>query len=220
MAFLPTENIISTKRTIDYDTGKEYITDIIEKVFYERRDGKYVRVTQEIERVTARNYVTINNIVVPESTSKTHRQGNAPAAGAASSRWALKANTLASTGKIKDESTSSGSGSFAGKIMSSGFSTGRSRQADEHLYTVFLDNLPELSKDDIFSLVLSASGLDRSHIKRVNVVLDKYTGAPRDMAFVVMDTIEHAKHVIDCLNGKDICHAIIGAQNAKPRRSD
>jgi len=79
--------------------------------------------------------------------------------------------------------------------------------------TVRVTNLNTMLSEDLLREIFSRFG----YVQRLTILRDRETGESRGIAFVEMDTVEHARNAIEKLNGRGIMNLIINADFAKPR---
>lgn len=233
MAFLPSKTVISNKTTSLADKEGDQTVEIIEKVFFEPREnpstGKMVmhRVRQKIQK-------TVERVKIPrDPTPPRDRIGqfgaggqkfhvpkarNRPDRRIKNSRWVRKATDAIPAnrrgGNLADNQKN---GTFASRMANQRRERENARREEEYKYTVFVDNIPDLDRDEIRELILNTTELERYNIKRINVVRDPHTREHRGKAFIVLDTIENADYVREKLNGTR-CHSqIIYADKAEKR---
>jgi len=218
MAFLPSERKIKSQKTALEDG--DLTVNTIRKVFFEERDGAMVRVEQLLERSTKRIKLkpepkkepAKGRFRVPEPKSR-------PSKPIKNSRWVKKVLNSDSKADSNTVSQPKKSGTFASSLRSDRFRSRPSRE-EEYKYTVFMDNIPEYSRDELKELVVAECALRFRNINRVNVVQHTDECGRRKhggKAFVVLDTVENCQHVISIMNGLARESQIIHAAQADKR---
>jgi len=193
MAFVSSEKVISKETVNTTEPEGKITTEIIKRIFYEERDGVMKRIVQSVKRVSTEEKIP--------KIKKRFRVGKAiskPTEKLKTGSWGKRVLKKQVDSDTKDNKLSTRSVSNSGKkSFLSGFRDKRraeqnERYNNEHLYTIFLDNIPDYDRRGIGELVQEVTGLNYHNIKRINVVTDYYTGKSRGKAFVVFDTTENA----------------------------
>lgn len=194
MAFLNKDEIQSSV------TENGVITDMINQVRYEQQDGQWYRVSRLVERRTRK--VKRDDIPL-KATSRPRRQ-------AGHSKWFDRA-------KHQNARAPIGGGSKSGTFMDRLHGIKRQvRQDSEQDKTVMLRNIP-LDRDEVRDWVCDELGCDRRALTRVNVVMDRETGALRNMAFVVFRSCQEADQAIERLHRAVVGHMIVHAERPKAK---
>lgn len=60
---------------------------------------------------------------------------------------------------------------------------------------------------------------EHGKVKKVNIIKDQFTGAPRGFAFVEMEVASEAKSAIDALNGHELEGKKLTVNEARPREA-